>query len=144
METQNNQNSNPYALPPHIKSLFYKNVGQRNLFISDLQHLLNSTSDSGSNMSTRVEDIIKEISNCEAQLSSLQKLFPSLIEEEENFREFALRKKVEAIKRSEKNENTEKHDSPKEQSSTAQSSPPIIDGQKTDLYEDGKVVTKFK
>jgi regulator of replication initiation timing len=140
MEDKQSQNDiQPSMIPPHAKSLFYKTLGERNLLVSDLQKIFNSNSLVDSRESEMIESLVYDISVLEGKIHTIQKLFPELLEEEENLRQFSLQRRLQAVKQAE-NQNKQQQEMKK----TKAVKPSDIKGDSTPLYEDGKVVSKFK
>jgi hypothetical protein len=110
--------------PPHARALFYKKIGERNSVAADLQLLVRRGAQGDLSTSIELEKLIDNLSSIESYMSTLTKVFPELEEEEEHIRQYSLGKILEK----QKSESTKSE----------------IDGEKTDLYEDGKVVSKFK
>ena len=126
MENENIEQKTTKISPPHIRSMFYKIIGERNLLASDLQRVLQSNNET--QISSIIESVIDDIAKVENKLYALQKLFPELLSEEEEFRQFSLGRRLNAIKQSQQ----EKKDDVE------------IKGEQTDIYEDGKIAFKFK
>jgi hypothetical protein len=122
---ENNSNN---TAPPHARALFYQKMGHRNSIASDIQLLIRRGAQGDATSSAQLESLVGELSSTESYMSTLTKVFPELQEEEEHIRQYTLNKIV---------ENQKKHQE-------AQTKSEDIKGEKTDLYEDGKVVTKFK
>jgi hypothetical protein len=114
--------------PPHARALFYKKMGARNSIASDIQLLIRRGPQGDASSSAQLELLVGDLSSIESYISTLTKVFPELQEEEEHIRQYTLSKMVEKQK----------------QNSEANPPKDKIDGEDTDLYEDGKVVTKFK
>ena len=86
-----------------------------------------------------IESLIYEIAVLEGKIHTIQKLFPELLEEEENLRQFSLQRRLQAVKNAENQKKQQQ-----EMQKTKAVKPEDIKGDSTPLYEDGKVVSKFK
>jgi len=104
-----------------------------------LQKILNSNSVTEGRESELIESLICDISVLEGKIYAMQKLFPELLEEEEDLRQFSLQRRLQAIKNFESQKKQQQ-----ETQKTKAVNPKDIEGDSTPIYEDGKVVSKFK
>ena len=117
----NMQNQNPQTVPPHIDAIFKEYIGSRNIAIADLQVYIRAPVGVGehSDIGDMVKQKLQEIDKFDSMLQTIMNLYPALNEPEDG---------------------EEDQGAGSSQSEPNQPSR----GEKTDLYEDGKILSKFK